>query len=400
MSIQLDFLIVSSCPEAWGGSEELWAQAAILLRQANHRVHVAKTNVDYRHPRIQALVAAGCTMTDLHQLPPLLVRLGNRLLPVRWQHHTQQRGQQRLKQLLRSFRPALTLVAQGNNFDGVGFADVCRRGGYPYALVAQKAVHFLFPYDWERSRIQAVYQAAQMCFFVSRHNLELTQQQIGRALPKAVVVWNPVNTRLLEAFNSPELPLPVSWRPIRLACVARLDLFDKGQDLLLTVLARPKWRSRPIQLTLYGAGPHQQGILELVQLLHLEDRVELAGYAADPVTIWQTHQALILPSRSEGLPLALIEAMLCGRPAIATDAGGVAELLVDNVTGFLAAGTTADAIDQALERAWERQDEWAQIGQTAARHVRATVPADAAARFSTQLFDLAQCAITDNSVSV
>ncbi|RYF70839.1 MAG: glycosyltransferase [Cytophagaceae bacterium] len=400
MSIQLNFLIVSSCPESWGGSEELWAQAAIQLRQANHRVHVAKTNVDHRHPRIQALVAAGCTLTDLHQLPPLLMRLRNRLLPVRWQAHAQQRGQQLLKQVLNSFRPDLTLVAQGNNFDGIGFADVCRRSGYVYALVAQKAVHFLFPYDWERPRIQAVYGAAQLCFFVSRHNLELTQQQIGRELPQAVVVWNPVNTLLLNAFNSPELPLSAFLQPIRLACVARLDLFDKGQDLLLTVLARPKWRSRPIQLTLYGKGPHQQGILELIQLLRLDGRVELAGYAADPLTIWNTHQALILPSRSEGLPLALIEAMLCGRPAIATDAGGVAELLVDNVTGFLADGATADAIDQALERAWNRRTEWGLIGQAAARHVRATVPADAALLFSTQLIELAHCAVTDNPVSV
>jgi glycosyltransferase involved in cell wall biosynthesis len=44
--------------------------------------------------------------------------------------------------------------------------------------------------------------------------------------------------------------------------------------------------------------------------------------------------------------------MLCGRPAIAHDAGGIAELLVDNETGFLAAAATVGALDAALERAW------------------------------------------------
>jgi glycosyltransferase involved in cell wall biosynthesis len=97
----------------------------------------------------------------------------------------------------------------------------------------------------------------------------------------------------------------------------------------------------------------------------------------------------VLPSRYEGLPLALVEAMLCGRPAIAANAGGIAEILVDNETGFLAAEASPASFDEALERAWARRAEWPSIGAQAAAHARATVPADAAADFSQQLLDLA-----------
>jgi glycosyltransferase involved in cell wall biosynthesis len=113
--------------------------------------------------------------------------------------------------------------------------------------------------------------------------------------------------------------------------------------------------------------------------------VRFAGHVNDGPGIWQTHQALVRPSRQEGLPLALVEAMLCGRPAIATDVGGIAELLVDGETGFLAAAPTVGALDAALERAWSARTDWPRLGAQAARRARATVPADPAAHFAEEL---------------
>lgn len=386
------FAIVSSCPEDWGGSEELWAQTARLLVQAGYQVRIFKTNVNPDHPRMQALRDAGCSITDLYQLLPWPARLVNRLLPNRWRQYPAQRGLHLLQRALRKLQPRLTVVSQGNNFDGTAYADVCRQGKHPYTLIAQKAVNFLFPYDGERTSIQQVYQSALRCYFVSRHNLALTRQQLSLPLPQAEVVFNPFNV----AFNSEDyLPFPSLANGFRLACVARLDVFDKGQDMLLDVLAQPKWRGRPLHVTFFGAGPHRQAISELVQFMDLADRVRFGGYVPDPAAIWQTHHALLLPSRSEGLPLALVEAMLCGRPALATNAGGVAELLVDNVTGFLAATPSVADIDEALERAWDRRADWPQIGAQAARHARANVPPDAAALFCSRLLNLVSPASTD-----
>jgi glycosyltransferase involved in cell wall biosynthesis len=189
-------------------------------------------------------------------------------------------------------------------------------------------------------------------------------------------------------FNVPhagELPWPAAGAEVRLACVARLEVLDKGQDVLLRVLALPKWRARPLHLSFFGSGGDEPALREMAVLLGLRERVTWAGQVPDMTAVWASHHALVLASRFEGLPLALVEAMLCGRPAVATDAGGTAELLVDNETGFLAAAPTVAAFDEALERAWARRAEWPVLGRAGAARARAQVPPDTGVLFSDML---------------
>ena len=78
---------------------------------------------------------------------------------------------------------------------------------------------------------------------------------------------------------------------------------------------------------------------------------------------------MLLPSLNEGTPLALVEAMLCGRPSVVTDVGDNAAWVREGIEGFIAGGANLQAIDDALERAWARQEEWRNIGKAA--HERA-----------------------------
>src|SRR5437660_2890227 len=132
------------------------------------------------------------------------------------------------------------------------------------------------------------------------------------ALPNAMILRNP--------FNVPYAPR-ADWPDgdrVRLACVARLLPAEKGQDVLLRVLARDAWRARPISVTFFGDGPHRDGLAAMAAHLHLTN-VSFAGHVDDAGAIWRDHHALVLPSRCEGLPLALVEAMLSGRVPIVTD---------------------------------------------------------------------------------
>jgi len=113
--------------------------------------------------------------------------------------------------------------------------------------------------------------------------------------------------------------------------------------------------------------------------------VEFAGHTHDLAAVWRTHHGLVLPSRLEGTPLALYEAMLCHRLAIVTDVGGNAELIEDNVSGFVAATPSVAALDEALERAWARRAEWRELGLAAGRRVRAVAPANPSATFAERL---------------
>jgi glycosyltransferase involved in cell wall biosynthesis len=94
-----------------------------------------------------------------------------------------------------------------------------------------------------------------------------------------------------------------------------------------------------------------------------------------------------MPSRIEGLPLAVVEAMLCGRPVVATDVAG-AEVVEDGVTGFLAEAPAVGSIGNALERFWTRREEAQQIGATAAERIRHLIPPDPVRIFADKIREL------------
>jgi glycosyltransferase involved in cell wall biosynthesis len=77
--------------------------------------------------------------------------------------------------------------------------------------------------------------------------------------------------------------------------------------------------------------------------------------------------------------------MVCGRVSIMCPAGGAGEILEDNVTGFLAASSTPDALDEAMERAWQRRAEWEDIGLRASQSVWNFYPQDPCANFADKL---------------
>src|SRR5208282_3266884 len=109
-------------------------------------------------------------------------------------------------------------------------------------------------------------------------------------LSNAEVVRNPFNV-------SPDKPVPWPeetgiWR---LACVARLDPFPKGQDLLFQALSQARWRERAVEVSLYGEGPCAQGLRRLADLLQLKT-VHFRGHVKDIASIWGSNHILVLPS--------------------------------------------------------------------------------------------------------
>lgn len=373
------FAFVSSCPEKWGGSEELWCGAAVHLARENHKVCAFKTNVDYQHTRIQLLESSGCSVSDLVKMRfPVPVRLVNRFLPYPFYYTEHKSRSIMLARQLKIFQPDLIVISQGENFDGIWYAEMCRTRGFPYALISQKVVEHQWPLDALRPVMQEVYKSAVKAFFVSNHNQKITENQIGFTLENAEVVHNPYLTKVAK---------PIAWSNgdgLNLACVARLWIMDKGQDILIRVLAKEKWKQRNIRVSFYGEGLNREGLIDLAKALGVNN-VCFQGQSGDVISIWKENHALVLPSRSEGLPLVLVEAMMCGRPAIVTNVGGIPEVLEDEQTGFIASAATEDAFDEALERAWERRHDWEEMGLRAARRIRELIPEDPAAIFAGKL---------------
>ena len=109
----------------------------------------------------------------------------------------------------------------------------------------------------------------------------------------------------------------------------------------------PAWVNRPWHLSFYGEGPMRDTLERLTNRLGLSNRVTFAGHRTVE-EIWSANQVLVMPSRCEGLSLAMVEAMLCGRPILATDVGGNSEIILDGVTGLLAGAPSVPTLAQGL----------------------------------------------------
>jgi glycosyltransferase involved in cell wall biosynthesis len=94
-----------------------------------------------------------------------------------------------------------------------------------------------------------------------------------------------------------------------------------------------------------------------------------------------------MPSRSEGLPLVLLEAMAAGRPVIITNAGGNAEVVKDGETGFISE-ISFSSLDAALEKAWAHRHQWEQMGKNAFQFIDQYLPAKPEADFANLVTEL------------
>ena len=278
--------------------------------------------------------------------------------------------------------PDLVVISQGGPWDGLGWMRACRGLGLKYCPIVHANSEIWWPVDEWRENIVAGLPAAARMFFVSKANRRLMELQSGFPLENAEIVINPCNVSVERAVPWPDDSVT------RLACVGRVDPQAKGQDLLLQVLAMPKWRERPIELNIYGGGPCLKS-LEALKEMHGLTNVIFAGHESDVERIWARNHALVLPSRFEGLPLVIVEAMLCGRPVITTDIAGNAEYLEEGATGFIAHAPTVALLDDAMERAWSRRSEWLNIGLAARESISGKLPKDPIDTFAKRLMEIA-----------
>ena len=143
--------------------------------------------------------------------------------------------------------------------------------------------------------------------------------------------------------------------------VARLARV-KGHDVLLDALSRI---ADPPRILLLGDGPLRCPLEERVRREGRADTVRFAGWVRPPRQYVRAFDAVLLPSRQEGLPLALLEAMQEGVPVIATDVGGVADLVADGVEGLLVAPEDPDALARAIVNLVSSRERRKEMGERA-----------------------------------
>lgn len=127
----------------------------------------------------------------------------------------------------------------------------------------------------------------------------------------------------------------------------------KGLDELVTAFAavHKRHRARDFRLVLVGEGPEEQELRARAAAAGVAGVTSFPGPTPSPWAVYPALDVFAMPSRAEGLPLSLLEAMACGVAPVSYDVGGVGEVIVDATMGSLVPARDAQAFESALERA-------------------------------------------------
>jgi glycogen(starch) synthase len=175
-----------------------------------------------------------------------------------------------------------------------------------------------------------------------------------------------------NGFELPEItPAPYPEESMRLLCLGRL-VDDKGFDIALRALVKISARFPGVRMTIAGYGPDRAKLETLAAELGLDGVVDFAGIVAPdqvPALLGQSN-IVLMPSRREGLPVVTLEAACAARPVIASRAGGLEEIVVDNETGILIEQDDVDRLAESTIGLLEQPTVAAQLGLAARQRVQ------------------------------
>jgi glycosyltransferase involved in cell wall biosynthesis len=187
---------------------------------------------------------------------------------------------------------------------------------------------------------------------VSHSNFELARKMRVVNAKGHVVIWNgvPDTERCAQHEDRAD---------VRLLMAARF-VEQKDQSTLLRALAGVEGRW---QLTLAGDGPTRRKIEQLAHELGLQNRVQFVGDVPHVEQLMADSDIFVLSTCYESLPLTIIEAMRTALPVVATNVGGIPELVSDGVNGFLTPFGDPSGLREALLRMIDSREERIRLGR-------------------------------------
>jgi GalNAc-alpha-(1->4)-GalNAc-alpha-(1->3)-diNAcBac-PP-undecaprenol alpha-1,4-N-acetyl-D-galactosaminyltransferase len=201
-------------------------------------------------------------------------------------------------------------------------------------------------WDWLRWKI---YPQADRIVPITQRILDCFPDNLKS---KSLVIPNPV----LAANSESNSTLTLLKKPSLIAMGRFAE--QKGFDLLLPAFAKlaeayPDWN-----LTILGDGDLRPELETLRDRLGLQERVSLPGRVKNPYDFLKQADIFVMPSRHEGFPMSLCEAMACGLAVISTDCpSGPAEIIQEGVDGLLVPTEDVSALADAMERLISNEEE-------------------------------------------
>ncbi|MDF2437020.1 MAG: glycosyl transferase group 1 [Bacteroidota bacterium] len=343
-------IISSMAGAAWGGSEELWLELGKKALGAGDSVALSLYDWKETPAKVREIVSQGASLSLRSRIsyPDIKGKIIGKIIQKSF-------AKKQLEQFIGKEKPEVLFVSLGAlcDLEIDPLREFLRGTSIPFFLVVHVNTETYIPDRAKLEEVRALCVKAQKIYFVSKRIIEQGERQLIHKFENARIAVNPVNIDKFECLSLPRDPV------VQMACVGRIQMDVKGQALLLQILSSQEWKKRAWNLNFFGKGPDELFLKELAEFYGIADKVFFRGQVSNiKKEIWEKNHLLVMPSYQEGLPIVLVEAMLCGRTAVLTDVGGNRELIEDGFSGYIADGTTPFSFGKALERAWNDQQDW------------------------------------------
>jgi glycosyltransferase involved in cell wall biosynthesis len=177
---------------------------------------------------------------------------------------------------------------------------------------------------------------------------------------KYKVIYPPFNLEKYDAAMKSSLPDEKHKGPT-IGFVGRLSE-EKGIHWLLKAMVKIKQEIPDVHLLIVGTGPIEKELKDLCSSLLLNSHVVFAGYKPNAFELLRQLDVFIIPSRSEGCPIVVLEAMAMGLPVVASHVGGNPELVRDGETGYLVPYNRIDELASAVVAILKNKDKADEMG--------------------------------------
>jgi len=181
---------------------------------------------------------------------------------------------------------------------------------------------------------QVIYRIAECVIAVSKEVKEVVCRRYNLEESKVIVVKNGIFFEPLSAENR-KTSVSSKQNKLKLFAVGRLTYQKNFEILVKSVELLVKKGHKNVHVQIAGKGEEYGQLSALIKDLQLESFVELLGVRNDVLELMQGADLLIMPSRYEGLSIAMIEALACSLPVIASDVPGLRDCIQHNENGML-----------------------------------------------------------------
>ena len=194
-----------------------------------------------------------------------------------------------------------------------------------------------------------IYRVADRILVVSEEIKDIIRQKFRLEDSKITVLKNGIviEDDLYEPVNL-EKEFSISENTLKIIAVGRLS-YQKAFEVLVSAAATLKTLGmKNIFVMIVGEGEDREQLEKLISDLGLSNWVELLGIRSDVIGLMKTSDIFVMPSRFEGLSIAMIEAMACGLPIIASDAPGLRTFIKHGQNGLLFPVEDHDALAKLI----------------------------------------------------